>query len=59
MDYYKVLEVKKDASTAQITAIFLKILRKHHPDRNLPNGKEVLKRFVMVSDCSLRTASDL
>jgi len=43
MDCCKVLKVKKNASTAQITAAFLKMTRKHHPDRNLHNKEEALK----------------
>src|SRR5437867_11889921 len=47
-DYYKVLGVPKNASTAEIKKAYRKLAQKHHPDANAGN-KEAEERFKEIS----------
>jgi molecular chaperone DnaJ len=48
VDFYSVLGVKKDATTAQIKNAYRKLARKYHPDVN-PGNKEAEEQFKRVS----------
>jgi molecular chaperone DnaJ len=48
-DFYSVLGVKKDASTAEIKKSYRKLARKHHPDVN-PGNKEAEEKFKSISE---------
>lgn len=47
-DYYKILEVKRDASQEEIQKAFRKLARKYHPDVN--KGKEAEEKFKEVNE---------
>ncbi len=51
MDYYKLLDVPRDATTEQIRKAYRKLARKHHPDLN-PNDKEAEKRFKEINEAN-------
>ncbi|HEY2839505.1 MAG TPA: DnaJ C-terminal domain-containing protein, partial [Pirellulales bacterium] len=46
-DYYKTLEVPREASQAEIQKAYRRLARKHHPDLN-PDDKAAKKRFQEV-----------
>jgi len=46
-DYYKILEVPREASQADIQKAYRRLARKHHPDLN-PDDKAAKKRFQEV-----------
>ncbi len=63
-DYYKVLDVPKNATEAQIKKAYRRLAMKYHPDRN-PNDKEAEERFKeakeaceVLSDAQKRAAYD-
>jgi len=48
-DYYKILNVSKDASTEDIRKAYRKLARRYHPDVN-PNNKEAEERFKEINE---------
>ncbi len=51
IDYYKVLELDKTASEADIKKAYRKLARKYHPDIN-PNDETAKKKFQMVNEAN-------
>jgi curved DNA-binding protein len=51
IEYYKVLEVEKNASEADIKKAYRKLARKYHPDLN-PNDKEAEKKFKELNEAN-------
>ena len=51
IDYYKVLEIKKDASADEIKKAYRKLARKYHPDLN-PNNEEANKKFQQINEAN-------
>lgn len=48
-DYYKILDVSRDASQEEISKAFKKLARKYHPDLN-PDNAEAEKKFKEVNE---------
>jgi molecular chaperone DnaJ len=63
-DYYEILAVKRDASTAEIKKAYRRLAMKHHPDRNPDNEnaeadfKEAKEAYEVLSDERKRAAYD-
>ena len=51
IDYYKVLEIDKDAGEDDIKKAYRKLARKLHPDLN-PNDKEAHKKFQQINEAN-------
>jgi curved DNA-binding protein len=51
IDYYKILELHKTASEADIKSAYRKLARKYHPDVN-PNNKEAEKKFKEINEAN-------
>jgi curved DNA-binding protein len=51
IDYYKVLELDKNASAAEVKKAYRKLARKHHPDLN-PDDKEAQQRFQRINEAN-------
>lgn len=51
IDYYKVLDLSRDATPEQIKEAYRKLARKHHPDLN-PNNAEAVKRFQQINEAN-------
>ena len=51
IDYYKVLEIEKTATEADIKKAYRKLARKLHPDLN-PNDKEAKKKFQAINEAN-------
>ena len=51
VDYYKLLEVSKTASTKEIKSAYRKLARKYHPDLN-PNDKDAKKKFQQINEAN-------
>ncbi|HSP12794.1 MAG TPA: J domain-containing protein [Salegentibacter sp.] len=51
IDYYKLLELNKSASQAEIKKAYRKLARKYHPDLN-PNDKEAQKKFQQLNEAN-------
>ncbi len=56
-DYYEVLGVSKDASTADIKKAYRKVALKYHPDRN-PDDKEAEEKFKEAAEAYEVLSSD-
>jgi curved DNA-binding protein len=57
IDYYKVLEIDKSASEADIKKAYRKLARKYHPDLN-PNDTTAKKKFQEINEAN-EVLSDL
>lgn len=51
IDYYKILEVSKTATEAEIKKAYRKLARKYHPDLN-PNDKESERKFKEINEAN-------
>lgn len=51
IDYYKILELDKSASQAEIKKAYRKLARKNHPDLN-PNDKSAQARFQQINEAN-------
>ena len=51
IDYYKILEISKSATEAEIKKAYRKLARKYHPDLN-PNDKEAEKKFKEINEAN-------
>ncbi|MGZ4043146.1 MAG: DnaJ C-terminal domain-containing protein [Bacteroidia bacterium] len=51
IDYYKILEVDKSASDAEIKKAYRKLARKYHPDLN-PNDANAKKKFQQINEAN-------
>ncbi|WPV02178.1 J domain-containing protein [Mucilaginibacter sp. cycad4] len=51
IDYYKVLELDKNASEKDIKNAYRKLARKYHPDLN-PNDEEAHKKFQQLNEAN-------
>ena len=51
IDYYKVLDLDKKATEAEIKKAYRKLARKHHPDLN-PNDKDSEKKFKEINEAN-------
>jgi len=49
-DYYKVLGVSEDASSAEIKKIYRKLAVKYHPDKNIQDPKTAETKFKEISE---------
>ncbi|PIP13411.1 MAG: molecular chaperone DnaJ [bacterium (Candidatus Stahlbacteria) CG23_combo_of_CG06-09_8_20_14_all_34_7] len=49
-DYYKVLEIEKNASPDEIKKAYRVLAKKYHPDLNRDNKKESEKKFKEISE---------
>ena len=50
MDYYKILEITKEASYNDIKSSYKKLALKWHPDRNPDNKDEAEEKFKQISE---------
>lgn len=51
IDYYKILELDKNASTDDIKKAYRKLARKHHPDLN-PNDAAAKRKFQEINEAN-------
>jgi curved DNA-binding protein len=51
IDYYKVLEIDKNASAEDVKKAYRKLARKLHPDLN-PNDKDAQKKFQQINEAN-------
>ena len=51
IDYYKILEIEKSATEADIKKAYRKLARKLHPDLN-PNDKEAQRNFQAINEAN-------
>ena len=51
IDYYKVLELEKNATPDDIKKAYRKLARKHHPDLN-PDDKGAHKKFQQINEAN-------
>jgi len=51
IDYYKILEIPKTASEANIKSAYRKLARKYHPDVN-PGNKEAERKFKEINEAN-------
>ena len=63
-DYYKTLEIAKDADSAAVKKAFRKLAMQHHPDRNKGDKgsekkfKEINEAYEVLKDDQKRAAYD-
>ena len=50
IDYYKILELSKNASDKDIKKAYRKLAVQHHPDRNIGNEEESTIKFREISE---------
>ncbi|XP_059472625.1 dnaJ homolog subfamily B member 6-B isoform X2 [Neocloeon triangulifer] len=50
VDYYRVLELQRTASTAEIKKAYKRLALKWHPDKNQNNIEEATKKFKEISE---------
>ena len=50
-DYYKILEIDKKATSAQVKKAYRTLAKKNHPDKNL-NDKKAEERFKLVNEAN-------
>src|SRR4051812_2269945 len=51
IDYYKILEIDKNATEADIKKAYRKLARKYHPDLN-PNDANAKKKFQQINEAN-------
>ncbi len=51
IDYYKVLDIDRDATVDDVKKAYRKLARKLHPDLN-PNDKEAHKKFQEINEAN-------
>ncbi len=51
IDYYKLLEIDKTATTQEVKKAYRKLARKHHPDLN-PNNTEAKLNFQRINEAN-------
>src|SRR3954463_15861003 len=51
IDYYKILEIDKNATDADIKKAYRKLARKYHPDLN-PNDANAKKKFQQINEAN-------
>lgn len=51
IDYYKILDLQKDATPEQIKKAYRKLARKYHPDLN-PDDAEANKKFQQINEAN-------
>jgi curved DNA-binding protein len=51
IDYYKILELDKNASESDIKKAYRKLARKYHPDLN-PNDANAKKKFQQINEAN-------
>lgn len=51
IDYYKILEINKNATADDIKKAYRKLARKYHPDVN-PNDKEAANKFKEINEAN-------
>jgi DnaJ-class molecular chaperone len=49
-DYYRILDVGRDASTQDVKKAFRRLALKHHPDRNPDNAREAEAKFKEINE---------
>jgi len=58
VDYYRVLEVSKNATTADIKKAYRRLALKWHPDKNPDNQDDATKKFKEISEAYEVLADD-